>query len=196
MLSPQVRQRKVRKSHLFVMLGSLAAGSAATVTALDSWDKVLVDFGFRKSEASVLADESARGDLVRKMIHQMSQRIFWIARYSGEVEQRFPQAELDAAWTRYNDSVIGWNENYMLNVMLTEKYFGKANRQKLVDIHFLLRTINTCLNKIHYRELYSDPICHFYSGDGGTDNENIAALNKEMAQISKAFEVFTINLSK
>jgi hypothetical protein len=130
------------------------------------------------------------------MVHLISQRIFWVTRYSGEVGQGFPPDELEAAWKRYNDSVVLWNENYMLNAMLTGKYFGKANKQKLVDIHFLLRNVNTCLNKIHYRSLYYDPICHVYSGDGGSTAENIGVIEKEMARIGEAFELFTENLSK
>jgi hypothetical protein len=196
METPKTRSRKVKKSHIAVMLGSMAAGSAATITALDGWNKVLVDFGFKKSEASVLADASARGELARQMVHLISQRIFWVTRYSGEVGQGFPPDELEAAWKRYNDSVVLWNENYMLNAMLTGKYFGKANKQKLVDIHFLLRNVNTCLNKIHYRSLYYDPICHVYSGDGGSTAENIDVIEKEMARIGEAFELFTENLSK
>lgn len=88
---------KDRKSHLGVLLASLIAGSAATVTALNSWDKVLEDFGFKKSETVVLAEEGAQGNLLRRMIYMISQRIFWTTRYVGEAADGFPQPALDDA---------------------------------------------------------------------------------------------------
>ena len=117
------RRTRARKSHLAVMLGSLAAGSAATVTALDSWDKVLVDLGFKKSEAVVLAEQGEQGDLLRQMMRMIDRRVFWTARYSGDVTDGFPQADQDEAWKQYNESIIAWNENYMLNTVLTAEIF-------------------------------------------------------------------------
>jgi hypothetical protein len=100
--------RKVGKSHLGVMLASLAAGSAATVTVLDSWDKVLINLGLKKSEAAVLAEKGAQGDLLRQMVHLISQRVFWTERYSGDLAAGFPQSDLDEAWRRYNEAVVAW----------------------------------------------------------------------------------------
>jgi len=151
---PRTHKSGARKSHIVVMLGSLVAGSAATVTFLDSWQKVLTDFGFTKSEAFVLADQTAQGELVRQMTHLVSQRLFWIARYTGDVADSFPAEDLNEAWKRYNDSVITWNENYMVNVLLTEKFFGTPTKNQLADINWLLHRINTCLNRIRYRSLY------------------------------------------
>ena len=164
--APKSSRRRPRKSHLFVMLGSLAAGSAGTVTLLDSWQKVLEDLGLRKSEAFVLAEQNAEGDLVRQMTRLVSLRLFWIARYSGDVADGFPHDDQEEAWKQYNASVITWNENYMINVTLTEKYFGTATMNQLTDINWLMHQMNTCLNKIHYRPLYEakDPACHFGAG--------------------------------
>src|SRR5271165_545433 len=134
---PKARKRIVRKSHLGVMLASLAAGSAGTVTLLESWQKVLVDLGLKKDGSSVLADQSAKGDLVRQMIRLVSQRDFWIVRYSGDVADGFPKEDQDEAWKRYNDSVVVWNENYMISSLLTEKYFGVEIKKKLDDINWM-----------------------------------------------------------
>jgi|SRR5271154_105863 hypothetical protein len=180
------RSPRARKSHLVVMLGSLAAGSAATVTALDSWDKVLEDFGFKKSEAVVLAEQGEQGDLLREMMRMIDRRVFWTARYSGDVTDGFPQADQDEAWKQYNKSIITWNENYMLNTMLTAKFFNEASRKQLVDLNWQLRQVNSCLNKIHYRELYQkkDPACHFDKANGGTDQDNIRVLTDALKQVS------------
>jgi hypothetical protein len=195
---PRAHKPGAKKSHIVVMLGSLVAGSAATVTLLDSWQKVLTDFGFTKSEAFVLADQTAQGDLMRQMTHLVSQRLFWIARYAGDVDDGFPAEDQNEAWKRYNDSVIAWNENYMVNVLLTEKFFGTTTKNQLADINWLLHRINTCLNRIHYRSLYEgkDPVCHFDGVDGGNQEQNIAALNKTLDQVNKAFGTFIDTLSK
>ena len=180
------------------MLAALAAGSGATVTLLDSWQKVLTDLGLRKSEAFILAEQSAQGDLVRQTIHQVSQRTFWIVRYSGDVAAGFPKDEQEDAWKHYNDSVVTWNENYWFSSMLTEKYFGAPTRDQLANINWMLRLINSCLNRIRYRELYEskDPACHVNDLTGGTQEQNIAAVTAASDRVDKALEVFTRSLSK
>jgi hypothetical protein len=191
-------RRKPGTSHVFVMLGSLAAGSAGTVTLLDSWQKVLEDPGLRKSEAFVLAEQNAEGDLMRQITRLVSQRLFWIARYSGDVEDGFPHDDQEEAWKQYNAGVIAWNDDYMINVTLTEKYFGTATMTQLADINWLMHQMNSCLNKIHYRSLYEtkDPACHFAAGNGGTQQQNIGVLNKATDQVNSAFGAFLKSLSK
>jgi hypothetical protein len=192
------RRAKVRKSHLGVMLAALAAGSAATVTALDSWDKVLVEFGLKKSESAVLAEEGAQGDLLRQMTRLLSQRVFWTERYSGDVADGFPKEDQDDAWKRYNESVVVWNENYMLNAMLTEKYFTEESRKQLTDLNWLLRQVNTCLNKIHYPALYKnkDAACHFDGANGGAEKDNIRILQNALTQVDAKFGALAVLLAK
>lgn len=191
------RRTRARKSHLAVMLGSLAAGSAATVTALDSWDKVLVDLGFKKSEAVVLAEQGEQGDLLRQMMRMIDRRVFWTARYSGDVTDGFPQADQDEAWKQYNESIIAWNENYMLNTVLTQKYFSAGSKKQLVDLNWLLHLVNTCLNKIHYRDLYqkTDPACHFNKENGGSHQDNIRVLNDALKQVNTEVGALVVSLS-
>jgi hypothetical protein len=155
------------------MLASLAAGSAATVTPLDSRQKVLADLGLRESDVFILAEQSAQGDLVRQTIHLVSQPIFWIVRFSGDVAARFPKDEQEAVWKHYNESVVTWNEYYWFNSMLTEKYFGASTRDQMVNIYWMMHIINNCLNRIHYRELYEgkDPACQFTGVAGGRRNK-------------------------
>jgi hypothetical protein len=192
------RRTKVRKSHLGAMLAALAAGSAATVTALDSWDKVLVEFGLKKSESAVLAEEGAQGDLLRQMTRLLSQRVFWTERYSGDVADGFPKEDQDDAWKRYNESVVVWNENYMLNAMLTEKYFTEESKKQLADLNWLLRQVNTCLNKIHYPELYKDKdaTCHFDGANGGAEKDNIRILQNALTQVDAKFSSLAVLLAK
>lgn len=189
---------KPGKSHLGVMLAALAAGSAATVTVLDSWDKVLVDLGLRKSEAVVLAEQGEQGDLLRQMVHMISQRVFWTERYSGELADGFPQADRDEAWRRYNDSVVAWNENYLLNAILTEKYFSEASKKQLANLNWLLRQVNTCLNKIHYPDLYKtkDAACHFNGADGGAEQDNLRALQSALKQVDAQIGSLVVLLAK
>jgi hypothetical protein len=179
------------------MLGSLVAGSAATVTALDSWDKVLVDLGFKKSEAVVLAEQGEQGDLLRQMMRMISQRVFWTVRYSGDVTDGFPPTDQDEAWKQYNNSIIAWNENYMLNTMLTQKYFSTESQKLLIDLNWLLHLVNTCLNKIHYHELYrkTDPVCHFDQANGGSDQDNIRVLNTALNQVNAKVGALVASLS-
>jgi hypothetical protein len=173
------------------MLASLAAGSAATVTVLDSWDKVLVDLGLRKSETAVLAKEGEQGELLRQMIRLISNRVFWTVRYSGDVADGFPKEDQDEAWKRYNDSVIAYNENYMLNSILTAKYFNNESKNKLAELNALLLRVNTCLNKIRYPRLYQDkdpnrdkdPACHFAGVDGGSEQDNLRVLDDARKQV-------------
>lgn len=192
------RLPRARKSHIGVMLAGLAAGSAATVTALDSWDKILVEFGFKKSESAVLAEQGAQGDLLRQMTRVLSRRIFWTIRYSGDVTDKFPQADQDEAWKRYNESVIEYNDNYITNMILAQKYFNKTTTAQLQDLHWLLRAINTCLNKIHYRTLYQDkdPACHFDKADGGSEPDNLRVLNGALNQVNAKFGGLMTLLSK
>lgn len=189
---------KTAKSHLGVMLASLAAGSAATVTLLDSWDKVLVDLGLKKSEAVMLAEQGEQGDLLRQMVHMISQRVFWTERYSGDLADGFPQADRDEAWKRYNDSVIAWNEGYLLNAILTEKYFSEESKKELADLNWLLRQVNTCLNKIHYAELYktTDAACHFNDANGGTAQDNLRVLQSELKQVDAKVGSLVVRIAK
>jgi hypothetical protein len=189
---------KARKSHLGVMLASLAAGSAATVTLLDSWDKVLVDLGFKKSEAVVLAEQGEQGDLLRQMVHMISQRVFWTERYSGDLADGFPQADRDEAWKRYNDAVITWNESYLLNAILTEKYFSEESKKQLADLNWLLRQVNTCLNKIHYPQLYQskDAACHFTGAEGGNEQDNLRVLQNALRQVDTKVGTLVALLAK
>jgi hypothetical protein len=194
----KTRLAKPRKSHLAVMLASLVAGSAATVTALDSWDKILVDLGWKKSESAILAVEGAQGDLVRQMTRMMSNRVFWVARYKDEVADGFPKENQDETWKRYNDSVVDWNNNYMLNVILTEKYFGDQTKNDLADFNWLLRGVNSCLVKIRYRAIYQDkdPACHFASGKGGSEQDNLRVLADPLKQVDALFAKLSTELSK
>lgn len=163
------------------MLASLVAGIASTVTALDSWDKVLVDLDLKKSETVVLAEQGQQGDLLRHMVHMISQRVFWTERYTGELADGFPQADLDEAWRRYNYSVVTWNERYLLNSMLTEKFFGEPSKNQLADLNWRLREVNRCLNKIHYPDLYKrDAACN--GAKGGSDQGNIREENIHVLQ--------------
>jgi hypothetical protein len=194
----KARLAKATRSHLGVMLASLAAGSAATVTALDSWDKILVDFGFKKSESAVLAEQGQQGDLLREMTRVLSRRDFWIDRYTLDKADGFPKEDQDEAWKRYNDSVVAWNDNYMLYVMLTEKYFGEESKNQLVDLNWLLHRVNTCLNKLRYRELYqeTDPACHFDGTDGGSEQDNIRVLNGVLKQVDAKIAALDVLLSR
>jgi hypothetical protein len=197
--APPKRPRRGRPAaQIVALLGSLAAGIAGTVTVLDSWDKILEDVGLRKSDAFVLAEQSAQGDLVRQMTKLVSQRLFWISRYSGDVADGFPPDDQETAWKHYNDAVVTWNENYMINVLLTEKYFGDATMKQLADINWLMHQMNNCLNKIHYRSIYEprDPACHFNTENGGTQEQNLDALNKTSGQVDTAFGAFLKSLSK
>ncbi len=198
MATRKARLPKATRSHLGVMLASLAAGSAATVTALNSWDKILVDFGFKKSKSAVLAEQGQQGDLLRQMTRLLSERVFWTKRYSGDMADGFPKEDQDDAWKRYNDSVIVWNENYMLNVMLTEKYFSDESKKQLADLNWLLHRVNTCLNKLRYRALYqeTDPACHFDGADGGNEQDNIRVLNDVLKQVDAKFAALSALLSK
>src|SRR5208282_5723188 len=195
---PKTRLPRPRKSHLAVMLASLVAGSAATVTALSSWHDILVDFGLAKSESAVLAEAGAQGDLVRQMTRMMSDRVFWVVRYSSEVADGFPKEDQDETWKRYNDSVINWNNNYMLNVILTEKFFGDEATKQLADFNWLLRQVNTCLVKIRYPAIYQDkdPACHFDSVKGGSEQDNLRVLSDPLTKLDKIFGTIQTELSK
>jgi hypothetical protein len=194
---PRKVSRKPRKSHLLVMLGSLAAGIATAVTALDSWQKVLVDLGLRKDESFVLAEQSARGELARQIVRGVSSRDFWVVRYAGAVTSNFPAADQDDAWKHYSDSVVAWNQDYMMNFMLVGKYFGAGAAKRLADIHWQLRGLNTCLNKVHYSALYTgnDAICHVNGIDGGAPPKNLDALNKATAALDKDILMFVQSLA-
>ncbi len=197
------RLSKPRKSHIAVMLVSLATGSAATVTALESWDKILVALHLKQSESALLAQSGQQGDLLRQMTRTISQRIFWSVRYGGDLEYGFPQADLDEAWKRYNDSVIAYNGDYTLYIVLTKKYFNKESTEQLTDLHRLLLAINMCLNRIHYPQVYQkkDPACHFNladgsRADGGSEQDNIRVLDDALDQASLKFKALADLLSK
>lgn len=192
------RKPKPKKSHLLVMLASLAAGAGATVTALDSWNKVLVEFGIKKSDDFILAQNNAQGQLLRDVTRLISQRVFWTERYAGSVSSKFPTADQDEAWKRYNDAVIAWNESYMLNIRLIEKNFGAASKDKLANLHWVLRQMNTCLNRIRYRAIYAekDQACHFAGVTGGSEADNVHAVNTEMTKIDGMVDDFTTLVAK
>jgi len=189
---------RVSKSHLGVMLASLAAGSAATVTVLDSWDKVLVDLGFKQSEAVVLAEQGQQGDLLRQMVRLISQRVFWTERFIGDLADGFPQPDQDESWRRYNDAVIAWNESYLLSAILIEKYFNEQSKKELADLNWLLRQVNTCVNKIHYPELYKakDAACHFGNANGGSEQDNIRVLQDTLKQVDAKIGSLAVLLTK
>ena len=180
------------------MIASLAAGSAATVTALDSWQKVLVDLGLRQSESAVLAEQSAQGDLVRQMTRMISNRVFWVVRYSGQVADGFPKEDQEEAWRQYNSSVISWNNDYMLSIFLTKRFFSNETVTDLENLNWELRQINTCLNKIHYPELYKnkDPACHFNEIKGGTEEDNLRVLGDAIKKVDEIFAKLFTELSK
>ena len=192
-------RRRPRKSHVIVLLTSIAAGSAATVTLLDSWDKVLVALGFQKPEAYVLAEMTTQGQFLRDIVHMISRRVFWAERYSGNIGPGFPPEILEESWKWYEDSVIKWNESYMLNVQLTHKYFGDKSRKRLVDLHFLLRETNNCLVRIRYRSLYEgkDPACHFEDlKSDGSEADNLRALNDTMKKVRILVQEFADIVAK
>ena len=84
----------------------------------------------------------------------------------------------------------------MINVLLTERYFGEATMKQLAD--WLMHQMNNCLNRIHYRPIYEpkDPACHFNTDNGGTQDQNLAALNKVSRQVDAPFGVLLETLSK
>jgi hypothetical protein len=100
----------------------------------------------------------------------------------------FPQADLEEAWRRYNDSVVTWNESYLLNKLLTTKLSSEDSQTQLNELNSLLMEVNTCLNKIHYPEIYKskDPACSFNSAKRGSHQENISVLEHMMKHLCEA----------
>ena len=99
--------------------------------------------------------------------------------------------------------MIAWNESYMLNERLTEKYFGVDSGKQLANLNWLLREVNTCLNKIHYRALYDakDQACIFASIDkrkpgDGTEQDNVRVLNSALGELDKMVADFTMVVSR
>jgi hypothetical protein len=178
---------KPRKSHYIVSLVAFLGGISAAVPVLDAWPQLLVDFGYKPSEASVLAEQTAQGEFLRQTLRLVAKRLFWVERYSGEVQSGFAQPELDEAWKQYNASVIEWNESYILNYVLTGKYFGSNNAALLADINWLMLQTNSCLNRIYYRPLYTaDPACHFpliEQKSSGTVEDNLKVLGEALKKI-------------
>jgi hypothetical protein len=76
-------------------------------------------------------------------------------------------------------------ENYLLNAILTEKYFNEESKKQLIELNWLLRQVNTCLNKIHYPALYKtgDPTCHFDDVKGSAEQDNIRVLQDALKQL-------------
>ena len=194
--------RAAKRSYIAIVLGSLAAGSAGSMAVLQTSEKALELAGLKRTEAFLLAQQSAQGDFSRQITRLISQRIFWSIRYSGAVETGFPREVQEDAWRRYNDAVITWNENYYVSVVLAQKYSGPELKRQLEAMNGVLGGINACLNRIHYRPSYvakggeAAATCRFASGDGGNQEENIKVLGVEVQKASKMFGTMLEFLSK
>jgi hypothetical protein len=202
---PGRRQGAVKRHHIAFGFGSLVAVAAGLVTLLDSWDKVLVFLHLKEDPAFVLAEQTAKGDLARQIVHSTSQREFWIRRFSGDLGAGFPSADQDDAWTHYNESVVSWNENYITNYFLAGKYFSPDVQKQLADINWIFRGINTCMNQIHYRLLYTgdNGVCHLHDiggADGGNQDQsqgqNVAAIGKTTDHLDELFKTLLDTMSK
>jgi len=202
---PRHRRRAIKRRHIAFGFGSLVAVAAGIVTLLDSWDKVGVFLHLKEDPAFVLAEQNAKGDLARQIVHGTSQREFWIRRYSGDLGAGFPSADQDEAWKHYNESVVSWNENYLTNYFLAGKYFSPDIQKQLADINWVFRGINTCMNQIHYRSLYTgdNGVCHLHSiggVDGGNQDQsqgqNVAAIGTTTDHLDALFKTFLDAISK
>ena len=201
---PRQNKRAAKPKHIVIGFGTIIAVATGAVTLLNSWNKVLVFVHLKQDPAFVLAEQTAKGDLARKIVHSIAQRDFWIRRYSGDLGAGFPQADQDEAWKHYNESVIDWNENYITNYFMAEKYFAVGVQKKLADINWMFRGINGCMNKIHYRPLYTgvDGVCRLASvggRDGGnqdtSQDENVSAIASTVDHLDELFKTLLDEMS-
>jgi hypothetical protein len=191
-----------KRSVVMIALGALVAGCAGSLTVLQTSEKALELLGLKRSDAFLLAEHSARGELSRQVTRLISQRIFWTIRYSGAVEYGFPREVQEEAWRRYNEAVITWNENYYVSSVLAQKYSGPELKQRLEAMNGVLGGINACLNRIHYRPSYvakggeTAAACRFEGVTGGTQEENLTVLGGEVRRASGLFGELLAFLSK
>jgi hypothetical protein len=144
---------KLRRSHVWAVAVSLLAGATAAVTGLGEWHKVAVDLGLLKSDAFVLAERSAHGELLRQMVHLISERWFWTERFLRNYKAKFPREVQEETWKKYQDSVIAWNENFLLIRLLTGGYFGAEPECNLAILHSEFQRIHNCIVKIRYQSV-------------------------------------------
>ena len=194
--------RAAKRSYIAIVLGSLAAGSAGSMAVLQMSEKALELLGLKRTEAFLLAQQTAQGEFSRQITKLIAQRIFWSIRYSGAVETGFPRETQEDAWRRYNEAVVTWNENYYVSVVLAQKYSGPELKRQLEAMNGALGGINACLNRIHYRPSYiakggeAAATCRFVAGDGGSQDDNVRVLGMEIQRASKMFGVMLEFLSK
>jgi hypothetical protein len=105
---------------------------------------LMVALGLKQEKALQLADETAKGDLSRRVIELAYRRKFWTENYIARLHAGRPQQELDYTWNKQLDAVADWSSELMVTTNGMNKFYkGTSKPDEFQNIHNQFSEIET-----------------------------------------------------
>jgi hypothetical protein len=155
-----LRENEVRPStraHLAGYISAAIVAAGTMLTLVTQVNGISETFGLKNSEATNLAERSARGAFLREMLTLTSKRVFWAQRYYGDLDVGIPADTQKQAWEKYNESVIQWNESLIYTEQMMETYYTTEKKQQFMLLNTKLHDIHVCLVYFRFPEIAKGP---------------------------------------
>jgi hypothetical protein len=87
----------------------------------------------KKSDALLLADQTAKSDFSRQLTRIAWRRMFWARQFVARKNLDMPAADQDSAWSKYYEATADWNENLMVFYQALETYYPHSNKRSALE---------------------------------------------------------------
>lgn len=99
----------------------------------DSIQKLLLATHVIKSEALVLAEDSAKSDFSRRLTRNAWRRLFWARQYVERNRLGLPLPDQDIAWQKYYDATEDWNSELMIYIQALQAYYPNSGKRDVFE---------------------------------------------------------------
>ncbi|WP_188261985.1 hypothetical protein [Azospirillum tabaci] len=167
--------------------GLIVAAVSFGKDVLDLADKAQVQLGL-KPDSLQIANEDAKGKFSRELTRSAWRRMFWMRRYGLAVEDGLPTQDRKDTWESYLKVLDEWNADLMVNIMLINKYYGLEKRRFFEQkIQPQFGELHSCINRLHYKEIYekkNSSTCKFSGQNSEEEIQNAVEFRKRLDSLN------------
>ena len=130
-----VRNQRILSLLMFCGIAIIGIGEV-----VKNGSEVLIAMGLKTEKALEMANNSAKGELSRKLTELGWRRISWTRNFVRRVESGRPQEELDYSWNKLMDSIADWSADYVVLMNAIDEYYprtGKLGQLEDIQNRFL-----------------------------------------------------------
>lgn len=145
--------RWFRDNPFFAVIILLVITIVSLGTMTEKLDTILVFCHLKTDKVLALASETARGELSRNLVRLAWRRLHWARAAAFRIGADAPQADIEAAWIKYNDAAADWDAELMINIKGLADYYPHSGKREMFELEIQndWRQISDLLFDLHYR---------------------------------------------